>query len=612
MVRSVKQKMYPFRDVLRALRENRKELPYAWKILNHGVCDVCSLSADGLHHRAAHGLHLCTRSLESLKLNTMAALDLSAIADLNRLRSLAPEELRYLGRLAYPMIRRRNEPGFLRCSWEETFDLIGSAIHDTAPHEMAFLATPHRLTNETYYTFQKLARVLGTNNIDLCARPSDDAAVYGLKSTLGFGAATCSLSDCVGTDLVVIFGSDLLGNQPLTTKYLRHAAKTGTRIVAVNAPRERAMASYSGRLAGNSGFRKVRLHEEYPLRPAGEIAFINGVLKTLIANDQVDHHFIENHTACFHQLCEALQAQSWQMLEQGSGVARMEMQEFAIRYGAARSTVFVYPGAIDEYGFAIEKIKAIINLSLARGMLGREKCGIIPIGVPSSIQAAYQCGAEPDKFPGGFFVNENSARRFSNLWRHPVPSNPGLAFPDMIDAAHTGQVRFMYCLGSDPLEIMSDTDHAARALSRLPVRVHQDIALNPSMLLDSQGLVLILPGQTRYEQRTGGTCTSSERQIYFTPEITGHQIGETLPEWEILGLIGRKAMPNGDKLFPLSGTQAIRNEMSRVMPIYQGIEKLTQEGDQLQWGGAQLYRDGFSMMPGNRALFTALEPPALH
>ena len=68
-------------------------------------------------------------------------------------------------------------------------------------------------------------------------------------------------------------------------------------------------------------------------------------------------------------------------------------------------------------------------------------------------------------------------------------------------------------------------------------------------------------------------------------------------------------MPNGDKLFPFNDTQAIREEMSRVMPIYQGIEKLTREGDQLQWGGPRLFSEGFTAMPLNRALFTALEPP---
>ena len=113
------------------------------------------------------------------------------------------------------------------------------------------------------------------------------------------------------------------------------------------------------------------------------------------------------------------------------------------------------------------------------------------------------------------------------------------------------------------------------------------------MLVDADEAVVLLPGQTRYEQRTGGTSTSTERRIRFTPEIPGHRIGESLPDWEIPALIGRKAMSNGDKLFPFDDTQAIREEMSRVMPIYQGIEKLTKEGDQLQWGGNIFIKDGF-------------------
>jgi predicted molibdopterin-dependent oxidoreductase YjgC len=133
--------------------------------------------------------------------------------------------------------------------------------------------------------------------------------------------------------------------------------------------------------------------------------------------------------------------------------------------------------------------------------------------------------------------------------------------------------------------------------------------LNTSMLLDPGDAVVILPAQTRYEQRSGGTTTSTERRIRFTPEIPGHRIGEALPEWEIPVLIGRKSMPNGDKLFPFNDTQAIREEMSRIMPMYQGIEKLTKEGDHLQWGGPYLYKDGFTAMPGNRAIFTVLDPP---
>jgi len=595
-------------DIFRVLWENRTELPYAWAILNHGVCDVCSLGPYGFRDSVVDGVHLCMRRLKALRLNTIPALDLAATADLNRLRRFGPEQLQSLGRLAHPMIRRRGEPGFVRCSWDESLELVCRAIHDTAPHAMGFLATPHGRTNEIYYAFQKLARILGSNNIALCSR-SHDNAVSGLKATLGHGAPTCSLSDWIGTDLLIIFGADVVSDYPVTKKYMRRARKAGTRIIAVRPlTRAKTECDCTSSVVGSTSLKKVSTRHGFQVRAGGEIAFINGILKTLIANDQIDLEFIGKHTARFREFREALQTQSWKMLEQCSGVSRTAMQEFAIQYGAARSAVFVYTGAFTECEFATAKVQAIVNLALARGMLGRDKCGIMPIGAESSAHAGGECGAEPDQFPGGFFVNENSARRLSNLWRHPIPSNPGLTLSAMMDAAYAHQIRFLYCLGADPLETLTADNNAAEALSRVPIRVYQDLVLKPSMLLDSTDVVVVLPAQTRYEQRTGGTCTSTERRIRFTPELPGHRIGEARPEWEILSLIGRKSMPNGDLLFPFNDSQAIREEMSRVIPIYQGIEKIRKEGDQLQWGGPQLYRDGFSAMPGNRALFTTLEP----
>src|ERR671919_233767 len=564
-------KPHHYREMLGVLWENRKEIPYAWDILNHGVCDGCSLGPYGLRDNVLDGVHLCMTRLKLLKLNTMSALDMSAVKDVNRLRKLQPEQLRSLGRLPCPMIRRKGERGFSRVSWNEALEVICKSIHNTAPHEMGFFATSRGLTNEVYYVFQKLARVLGTNNVDLCSRLCHAASVSGLKLTLGIGAPTCSLSDFIGTDLLVIFGSDLANNQPVTTKYMHYAKKAGTRIVVVNPMREYGLERYWVPFVVTSALFGTKLMDEFfQVRVGGDIAFINGVLKALIALDRVDHEFIDKHTWGFADLKAALDQQSWEMLEQRSGLSRGEMEQFAVIYGRARTAVIVYSLGLTQHEFGVDNVTAIVNLALSRGMLGREKCGIMPIRGHSGVQGGGECGSEPDKFPGGFPVNDENARRFSNLWRHPVSSNPGLKVPQMIDTAHKGQLKFLYSIGGNLLETMPDRKFVAEALTRVPVRVHQDIVLNSSMLMEAEQAVLILPGQTRYEQRGGGTSTSTERRIRFTPEITGHPIGESRPEWEIPALIGRAAMPNGDLLFPFQDTQSIREEMSRVMPIYKG------------------------------------------
>jgi molybdopterin-dependent oxidoreductase alpha subunit len=607
LIGQMKPQHYP--EMLRVLWENRKEIPYAWNVLSHGVCDCCSLGPYGLRDNVVDGLHLCMSRLKLLKLNTMEDLDLSALTDVRRLRNMGPEQLRSLGRLSHPMVRRKGERGFLRVSWDEALDVICKHTHSIPPHEIGFIATPRGLTNEVYYVFQKLARVLGTNNVDLCSRLSDTAGVAGLKATLGYAAPTCSLSDFIGTDLLIIFGSDLADNQPVTTKYLYYAKRAGTRIVVVDPTRDPGPERQA---AGSNRLGTKLIDDSFRVSVGGNIAFLNGVLKTLIANDQIEYTFIGKHTAGFDDLKNFLERQSWEMLEQASGLSRSEMQSFAILYGQARSAVIVYDmGLTQQRESGVDNVKAVVNLALARGMLGREKCGIMPMRSQSGVQGGGECGSEPDKFPGGFSVGEGTARRFSNLWHHPVPSNPGLKALQMVEAAHSGEIKFLYSIGGNLFEITPDANFVADALGRLPVRVHQDTVLNPSMLLDPGDAVVLLPGQTRYEQKSGGTSTSTERRIRFTPEIPGHKIGETLPDWEILGLIGRKSMPNCDKLFPFGNTQAIREEMSRVMPLYQGIETLTEEGDHIQWGGAQLYRDGFTAMPNNRARFTPLEPPDL-
>jgi anaerobic selenocysteine-containing dehydrogenase len=184
-----------YREMLGVLWENKDNLPYAWKILKHGVCDGCSLGPYGLRDNVLDGVHLCMTRLRLLRLNTIGALDTAQLSNVARLRSFDQERLRSLGRLPYPMIRRQADAGFTRIRWEEAFDFACKAIRDAAPHQMAFFATSRGLTNEVYYVFQKLARVLGTNNVDLCSRLCHTASVSGLKATLGIGAPTCSLSD---------------------------------------------------------------------------------------------------------------------------------------------------------------------------------------------------------------------------------------------------------------------------------------------------------------------------------------------------------------------------------------------------------------------------------
>jgi anaerobic selenocysteine-containing dehydrogenase len=127
-----RQKPRHYREMVKIAWENRDQLPFAWRILNDGVCDGCALGTSGLSDWTIKGTHLCMIRLELMRLNTAPALDPAELSDVASLQSLSAQQLRELGRLPEPMIRRRGERGFLVASWDEALDDIASKLRAVA------------------------------------------------------------------------------------------------------------------------------------------------------------------------------------------------------------------------------------------------------------------------------------------------------------------------------------------------------------------------------------------------------------------------------------------------------------------------------------------------
>ncbi|MFL6540527.1 MAG: molybdopterin-dependent oxidoreductase, partial [Chthoniobacterales bacterium] len=197
-----------FREMAGVVWKNRDNLPYAWKVLSRGVCDGCALGVAGFHDWTIDGVHLCMTRLHLLRLNTMPALDITRLENIASLEKLPNHELRELGRLPYPMLREKDALGFRRISWSEAYERIARRIRGADPRRIAFYLTSRGLTNEVYYVAQKVARFLGTNNIDNAARVCHSPSGATMKQSIGVAASTCSYKDWYGTDLVVFFGAN--------------------------------------------------------------------------------------------------------------------------------------------------------------------------------------------------------------------------------------------------------------------------------------------------------------------------------------------------------------------------------------------------------------------
>jgi anaerobic selenocysteine-containing dehydrogenase len=182
---------------------------------------------------------------------------------------------------------------------------------------------------------------------------------------------------------------------------------------------------------------------------------------------------------------------------------------------------------------------------------------------------------------------------------------------EALEAAGRGELEAFYCIGGNFLETMPDPPRVAAALGRIPLRVHSDIVVSSQMLVEPAEAAYLLPAATRYEQEGGGTETSTERRVIFSPEIPGRRIGEARAEWRLLLDLARAVRPADPALPVFADAAAVRAEIARAVPSYAGIEKLARQGDQFQWGGPHLCSGRKFPTPDGKAHFRAARPPGL-
>jgi len=250
----------------------------------------------------------------------------------------------------------------------------------------------------------------------------------------------------------------------------------------------------------------------------------------------------------------------------------------------------VWSMGITQHRDAVDGVKAIVNVGLARGNVGRDGAGLMPIRGHSGVQGGAEMGAYATALPGGRPVDAEHASELSAQWGFPVPAEPGLTATEQVEAAERGELDVLWIDGGNFLEVLPDPDRVRSALERVPVRIHQDIVLSTQMFVPGDDVIL-LPAATRYEQEGGGTETTTERRVAFSPEIP-RQVGEARSEWRIFADVAQRVCPALAPAFAWADNRALRAEIACVVPEYAGMEDLEATGDAIQWGGRHLCAGG--------------------
>jgi molybdopterin-dependent oxidoreductase alpha subunit len=427
-----------------------------------------------------------------------------------------------------------------------------------------------------------------------------------MKATLGYGASTCSYADWLHADLIVLFGSNVANNQPVATKYLHAAKKNGARIAVVNPYREPGLNRYWVPSIPESAVFGTQLADEwFDVHTGGDVAFLVGVFRSLVEHGELDEAFVREHTIGFEAARSHALGTEWDQIVEQSGASRERIENFARLLAAQPNAIFIWSMGLTQRANGVDAVKALINVALARGLVGRPNRGLVPIRGHSGVQGGAEVGCVPA-------LDCATSERFARVWSFPVPALTGVTTTEMIAASAVGDVDLFWMVGGNFLETLGDASRSAAALRRPRLRVHQDIVLSSAMLVDGEGDVVVLPSTTRYESPGGGTETSTERRIIFSPEIPGRRIGTARPEWMVFRDVMTRAYPERRALVGLENAAAIRREIARAVPLYAGIERLERKGDQIQWGGPHLFADGRFATPDGKAHFSTVSSGHAH
>ena len=402
------------------------------------------------------------------------------------------------------------------------------------------------------------------------------------------------------------------------------AKKRGTKIIVVNPYSEPAMDKYWIPSNMESALFGTKIADDfYQVNIGGDIAFMHGIMKHWFEMEEkqygsaINHEFVEKHVNDYEELKSHVEQQSWDEIVKSSGISKERIIELSDLLAKSKNAIFAWALGLTMHSFATDNISQVANLALLRGFLGRKNSGLMPFRGHSSVQGSGEMGADPFVLPGGGFEEEN-AKRIEKIWGFELPKWQG----DIVGVTlenivlpedHERKIKLYYLSGGNFLETMPDPDFVEKALSELDIRVHQDIIFNTSTLVDAKEAVIVLPAKTRYEQEGGGTSTSTERMVYFSPEIEGNknEIKEARAEWKIYVDLAKRVKPETAHLVDFKTGQEIRDEIAIANRDYNGIQHLKNVGDVFQWGGAWLCEGGVCPTPDGKGNLISVEIPDL-
>jgi formate dehydrogenase alpha subunit len=489
--------------------------------------------------------------------------------------------VRHPSRLTSPLIRKDygvtpRQPvgleGFRHATWEEALDLGARKLSEIVQvHGGDAIGTfcSAKATNEDNYVFQKFVRgVLGTNNIDHCARLCHAASVTGLQIAIGSSAMSNSIAEMADLEVFIVTGSNTSETHPVISTFLREAVvKNGARLIVVD-PRQIEMTRFA----------------TYWLRTktGTDVALFQAMAQVILIEKLYDQVFIKDRVENFENYAGAIQDCTPEWAEKITGVPADLIRQAARLYANANTAAIYWGMGISQSVHGTDNALSLANLALLCGHLGKPGSGLNPLRGQNNVQGCSDSGGLPNVFPGYQRVTDPEIiAKFESHWGVRLNPEAGLTTMEMVDAAEKGLIKGYYVMGENPMMSEPDLNHARRVIANLDFILAQDIFLNET----GEYADIILPA-TSFAEKDGSFTNSDRRVQLIRPAVPSP--GEARDDWRILCDLSQRVETRLDRQrsvgFEFASPAQIWDEMACLTPPFQGItHERVQREDGVHW-----------------------------
>jgi len=384
--------------------------------------------------------------------------------------------------------------------------------------------------------------------------------VAGLAAAFGSGAMTNTTDEIGGADCILVVGSNTTSQHPIVAGKIIRALKKGAKLIVID-PRNIPITGYADLFLR--------------IKPGTNVALFNGMIHILVEKGLIDEAFIRERTEGFEDLKEKVKRYSPDRVGKITGISKDLLEKAATLYGQAERAMIFYAMGVTQHTTGTDNVKAVANLAMATGNIGRPSTGVNPLRGQNNVQGACDMGALPNVLTGYQKVSDPKVRNFfQRKWNLPVPEKSGLTVVEMLEAARKGAIKGMMIVGENPMISDPDTNHVKEGLKALGFLVVQDLFMTETAKLAH----VVLPASSFAEKE--GTFTATDRRVQRVRKAI-EPIGQSKPDWQVITELARETGSDG---FTFSTPREIMTEISSVTPSYAGIsyERLD-KGEILHW-----------------------------